>query len=163
MSFLDAHNALRAYVGAPALVEQATLAAVAEQWNVQQCAQGVYTHSQSSYAESLAVGLKSEGEAVKEWFNEITSLISACPGSTTDLTTCIQNYAQTHFSTPTGEIGHFMNLVSTNNTVVGCSAYACNAPGKLYDGHTYYTCEYAPGYSPESGVPLEGVAKVLHA
>ena len=141
MSFLDAHNTLRSSIGQPPVKENEKLIQAAKSWNATQCANDLYDHSPLSYAENLALGLRTPGDAVQAWFNEVNN-IKKYSGCGPQDSSCVSNYMRTHFFVPVGEVGHFKNVASPGYTQIGCSADKCSKPGGKYDSKVYYTCEY---------------------
>jgi hypothetical protein len=156
MSFVDAHNALRAKMKIPPLVVDHRIEASARDWNLQQCQQGIYDHPRIvKYTQSLAIGKNmTPGQATRAWFDEVGAFAAACP--TLD-DACVQTFMAKHYGREP-EVGHFMNLASVKSTALGCDAYVCRNPESKYDGLTYNTCEYN---GTRAFVPTSAVAAVL--
>ena len=114
---LAAHNALRAKHGVPALSWSPKLAASAQEW-----ANGcVFEHSSTNNGENLAQGTSgaySPAQFVNDWYGEISGY---------DFTS----------NTPSGDTGHFTQVVWKSTKRVGCGIASCS-------GDDLLVCQYSP-------------------
>lgn len=122
---LNAHNALRAKHGVPALSWSGSLAKTAQAW-ADRC---VFEHSSTNYGENLAQGTGdySGADAVNDWYGEISAYDFNNPG----------------FSDATG---HFTQVVWKSTKKVGCGVAQCS------DG-ALYVCNYEPAGNLEGAFP----------
>lgn len=122
---LNAHNALRAKHGVPALSWSASLAKTAQAW-ADRC---VFEHSNTGLGENLAQGTGdySGADAVNDWYGEISAYDFNNPG----------------FSDATG---HFTQVIWKSTKKVGCGVAQCS------DG-ALYVCNYEPAGNMDGDFP----------
>lgn len=113
---LNAHNALRARHGVPALNWSSSLAGTAQAW-AERC---VFEHSSNGLGENLAMGTSGSyppASFVEDWYSEIGAY---------------------DFASGTGDgTGHFTQVVWKSTTQIGCGLAQCG-------GDDLLVCNYSP-------------------
>jgi uncharacterized protein YkwD len=134
------------------------MATIASNWNASLCSVAGFFHSDyggGEFGENLALGYPSATAATQAWFNEYQNIAKACPPGPSQ-TSCVQNYMNTHFSAPDGEVGHFLNVVNPDATQIGCAE---SLPCENNKNLKYYTCEY---YGPFTNPPVSAVIQLFN-
>lgn len=150
---LSSHNSLRAAHGAPAMTQDSTLVAKAQEWSNSMAASGNFSHSSSSfrngagenlyvfYTTGNAPGDAVASKAVQSWYDEIKDYNFSAPG----------------FSSATG---HFTQVVWKSSTRLGCGMAqgTKTISGTQYKAY-YVTCQYGPAGNVQGQFPANVLPK----